>query len=255
MNDDSRHKTGLIPRDFAAQPVGQIVGMAAFSMPLIPRSEWKERIAEKTANKSWLKDRIERHRIKRKDQNPYGWCHSAAPVGAAELARVVAGLPFVELSIASVAGPVTGWRDEGANIYRALKQCEEIGIAETSVIPDLTMDSRLFTADVRANAAKHRVKAMDLDPQAWDQFVTCCLADIPTVYGAYQWRSSTANGAHATMGAVKAYWINGEVVLEPANNWGDNWHDAMLEAEHGFYRVRERGVSTPSEGYAILAVA
>lgn len=250
----SEFALGLEPRDYKSHPYGQIVGMAPFSMPLIPRSEWKERIEEKTANKSWLKDRIERAGIKRKNQNPHPWCHSAAPVGAAELARVVAGLPFVELSIASVAGPVTGWQDQGASIYRALDHCEKVGIAETSVISDLTMDRRLFTEVVKANAAKHRLKSMDLDPEAWDQFVTCALSDVVTVYGVYRWVSSAARGAHATMGAVKAYWIKGEVVLEPANNWGD-WNDPMLEAEHGFYRVRERGLSTPTEGYAILAVA
>jgi hypothetical protein len=245
---EAQYGKGYLPRDYQSHPYGQIVGIVPFSMPLIPRSEWKERIAEKTANKSWLKDRIERDGIKRKQQSTYPWCHAAAPVGAAELARVVAGMKFVELSIASVGGPVTGWRMQGAYIYDDLKQCEKVGIAETSVFPDLTTDRKLWTPAVEANAAKHRVKGMDLDPNAWDQYVTACLADIATVYGVYDW-------GHATMGAVKAYWVNGQVELEAANNWGDDWNDTKLKAERGFYRVKEGGYHAPSEGYAILAVA
>lgn len=260
---DIGYSKGYIPRDYDTDPLGGSVYAARFSMPLIDPATIKERIAEKTANKSWIKDVIQRAGMKPKNQNPFGWCHAAGLVQAAQINYLLAGFPFMELSIASVAGPVTGWRDVGANIFSDLKVAKELGIAETKVFVDVPRTKqgyadpasakRAYTDEVKQNALKHRVNAEDLDTHNQLELITCCLENITTVLGITDW-------SHCTTGPVKLHWVEKSsdpiknVVLEPLNNWGDWSADARCHADHGYYMVPYGGYHQPAEAYAIYSI-
>lgn len=244
MTDESQYGKGFIPRDFQSHPLGQIVGAPRFSMPLIPRSEWQRIIDLKNADESWIFDVLKRRGVKRKQQSSFPWCHAAGAVGGAEAVIVMSGQPKVELSIASVAGPTVNWQKRGAWIFDDLAVLESKGAAETSVFPDLTTDSSLYTPAVQANAAKHRCRAMDLDASIWDELMTCVLSNIVTVIGVPDW-------SHCTMGPVKANSVD-EFLC--ANNWGDDWNGGQEHAVNGFYPIRRGGLHMPGEAYALLSV-
>lgn len=240
MTDNADYAKGFIPRNFSSHPLGQLVCAPRFSMPLIPRSEWKDRIEEKTRNKSWLWDRAGQV-VHRKNQEQLGWCHAAGPVGALEATHVAAGLPYKPLSIASVAGPTVNWANRGAYIFDDLRVMETAGVAELAVFPELTQDASLYTDAVRTNALKHRVKAMDLDTNNWDEIITAALADVATVYGINDW-------GHCVYGGTKLRWANARAELLAVNSWGPTWGPNG----DGTLWIYEGGQHCPNEAYAIF---
>src|SRR5258706_217254 len=92
MIDGQVRKRGLIPRDYGTHPPG-FYGEKAFDMPLIPRSEWSERIKDMEANKSRLSDI--RGDIPSRDQNGKGYCWAHSSVSAMILLRARDGQPYV----------------------------------------------------------------------------------------------------------------------------------------------------------------
>lgn len=78
--DGQKKKRGLIPRDYKKYPVG-CYGAAlpyhAVDFPLIPRSEWAERIKDMEAQKSRLSDIILDKQVPCTDQGNRGYCHTA----------------------------------------------------------------------------------------------------------------------------------------------------------------------------------
>lgn len=261
MTEEVQYAKGYIPRNYDTHPLGNIVGAPRFTKPLITDpQEIKQRIAEKTANKSWIMDVIQRAGMNPKNQNPFSWCHAAAIVAAAQVNRLLAGFPLVEYSIASVAGPVTGWRDQGAAIFQDNEFAQKYGIAETSVFSDLpksndrSLGKSSYTDAVRENALKHRIQSEDLDPSSRIELITCCLTNITTGIGSHDW-------SHSTMGPVKLTWIETGRPFDPfknvglieLNNWGD-WNDPRYKAQHGFYEVWPGGPHQPNEAYAFYSI-
>lgn len=77
--DGQQKSRGLIPRDYETWPVGCyscVRSYTAVEMPLIPRSEWPERIRDKVAAKAQLSDlRLANPQWKSLDQNGQGYSH------------------------------------------------------------------------------------------------------------------------------------------------------------------------------------
>jgi len=235
---DAGYSKGMIPRDYQSRPLGSFA--ARSTLKLTPRSEWKDRIAEKTENQSWIWDRCKAI-VPILDQNGYSWCHGFGPTGAAMCAREMAGLPYKELSASSVAGPVTNWnKDMGQYIEADMKQIQDVGIAETSFVGMLTNDRRVWTAEAQANAALHKMKCLDLDTNNYDELVTCALMGIPTIWGVNDW-------GHCIYGGVKLrYNTDGSVHIMGVNSWAATWGDG------GTMWTGERKQHMPNEAYALL---
>ena len=92
---------GLIQRDMQQAPLGSSAPM--FSRPLIARSEWGDRIAEKRKHKAMLSDirnisGPNGGMIPALNQGRDPWCWAFSPTSAATLARASAGSPYKHLS-------------------------------------------------------------------------------------------------------------------------------------------------------------
>lgn len=79
--DDEHKAKGLVPRDYSQCPVGYMACAKPFDLPLIPESEWADRLAERIAQKAQLSDVRNRgfngKPIPSRDQNGKGYCHTA----------------------------------------------------------------------------------------------------------------------------------------------------------------------------------
>lgn len=181
--------------------------------------------------------------IPSKDQDGTNFCHANSPAFAMEVNRAMAGLPYVSLSPASIANPITGGSNAGAYIDDDLKQVVNFGVAESRIFPDNHVGLNLWTPEAKENAALYRpVECWDMFPDS-NIFLRCCtlvLQGVP-VCTAYNWWS------HAVTAVGVAVLENGRLGLITRNSWGGGYGD------NGYF-VLEEGKGTPDEAYALRGV-
>ena len=152
---------GLIPRDFSAVPVGSIPGVKLFPFQPIPRSEFKERIAEqlqaKRRNSDFRRKGNKGNIMPSLDQNGQGFCWRYSIAMATMVQRAIRGLPYVRLSAHVGVCIVKNFRDEGGWCGLGLKNQIEFGCPSVEFWPEKSMSRSNDTPAMRANAALYKV--------------------------------------------------------------------------------------------------
>lgn len=97
---------GRIERDYEQQPLGFMSCAPAYALPLIPRSEWDERIRDLERSQSRIPDICDAMGLKRKNQLSTNYCWIFSPIYTLEIMRVVQCQDYVELSPASVGAKI-----------------------------------------------------------------------------------------------------------------------------------------------------
>jgi Papain family cysteine protease len=178
--------TGLIPRDYAAHPVGYY--SFAPAMPdseITPESEWAGLLAENRRTKSGLRDLREANLdvLRSLDQDGLGLCWAFSSTKAVMYLRALMNASKVRLSAWWVAGVIKGWRDQGGWGAASLQKIVEAGVPAESYCP--SYKSSFDTAETRANAALHKVTEWwdgSEDPEkAQRQLVSLLLKRLPCV--------------------------------------------------------------------------
>jgi hypothetical protein len=216
------------------------------SFPLIPRDEWIERIKEKDANQSWLRNINDLMGVPCTDQNGRGYCHAYGTVGAGMTARAEAGLPTIRLSAESVGGIVTGWINRGANPDDDLEVFVKYGAcAQSFMDSEWSLNPTRWKPGWEQDALNHRVvECFDLDPDSdkiFDQEMTCVLINIATADW-YNW------WGHHIQGPLQAKYMDGKFWLLKRNSWGQDYGD------NGYFWMAEgygRGLGNPDGAFAI----
>lgn len=182
---------------------------------LIDRSEWEDRANEKEKTQSRLSDIIVYKQLPPKNQQRTDLCWSFGVTGAQETVRALMNQPTVSLSPASVAGPVTGWKNVGGWGYNALKQGADKGWVPSKIWPDTAVTSKnLYTAENQKIALDYRcTEWFKLLPNHLEQAASCVLQNIPVPAG-YDW------WGHLIF-LVDLVFINGVVCFRIRNSWGD----------------------------------
>lgn len=226
---------GLVPRDYGAYPVGYLGATAPpFDMPLIPRSEWKDRLATLKAAKAQLSDIRNSGMLGRpipsRDQNGRGYCWAHSSVSACLLVRAANHQPYSDLSAYAVACIIKNYRDQGGWGSESLEWIASNGVPSSATWPQQGTQRSLDTPAMRVEARRHRVTEwMDFDPsdpEYVDQFVTCLLLNIPVVSDFNWWGHSvctmdlvdidpSATGRNLVASLQTRIW----------NSWGDSWSD------------------------------
>lgn len=222
--DGNRKARGLNPRNFRLQPVGYHAKAPAFSLPLIPESEWADRLAARIAAKAQLSDVRNAGGpngapIPSRDQNGKGYCWGHSNTSAALLWRAKMGLPYADLSAYAVCCIIKGYRDEGGNCTDSIEFMADRGIPTSKYWPQQSMSRSNDNAETWKNAALHKFDAgwMDLDPSNMKaQMVTCMLLGIPMA-GDFDWWGHS-------VGLMDLVSLN-PFRIRIWNSWGDSWSD------------------------------
>lgn len=213
---DPRKGRGLVPRDFGLQPHGSLGFAAPFQLPLIPRSEWKDRIAAAERTKSRIPDLCDALGIPVKNQQQTNFCFANAPTHCVEIVRGIQGEQYVELSPASVACELTNFRNQGGWGTQALQYIVEHGISPVSEWPANAIDRRYDNPQSQAARQKYKITEWwDLKPRGFDEVATCVLLNIPVAIGLNWW------GHEVT--AVALSYEQGRFWLMIDNSWGTGW--------------------------------
>lgn len=216
---------GLEPRDYSAFPVGYSAFAKAFDLPLIPRDQWKERLAEQKAHSADLYNiRLKGNNgqpIPSRDQDGYGYCWAHSSVSACLLLRARDNQPYADLSAFSVAAPIKNFRNQGGWGSQSLEYIATKGVATSATWPQQSMNRGNLNDAMYADAAKYKVTEwMDLDPEKMkDQLVTCLLLGIPVVSDFNWWGHSVC-----TCRLVNVF-DDWSIETTIWNSWGDSWSD------------------------------
>lgn len=203
---------GLLPRDINEDPIG---GFAKrFDLPVIPRSEWEDRIKEMEETKSRLSDLCYAENLKCFNQNGTNYCWANGPVYCVQVVRLFMGLGIEYLSPASVAAPIKNYKNQGGWGTQALKYIVENGIVPSSSWPANAIDEQYYNESNLQKAKNYIVTEWyDLGDRNFDQLMTCLLLRIPVAVGYNWWRHEVSAIDPVSLG-------DSEYGIRIRNSWG-----------------------------------
>lgn len=234
---------GTVPRNYEITP------MRAVNMPLIPRSEWSDRIKEQVATKSRLSDVRNTGNagqpIPSLDQNPWGYCWAHSTTHAVMILRAKDNQPYVPLSAFAVAATIKNGRDEGGWGAQSLEFATQRGIPDQKFWPQKDASLSHGTAECWANAALHKPTEawVDVSAPQWDrdlsfdQVATCLLTGVPVV-GDFNWWGHSV----CLLDLVEP--TPGSFGVRIWNSWGDGWGEKGLAVVTGSKAIPD-GATAP----------
>jgi hypothetical protein len=231
--DGSRVTRGLIPRMWQVHGPGYLDGIPAMqsvNVPLIPRSEWSDRIKERQQRQSTLRHLRDNaqgtgKRMESLDQNGQGFCWAYAAVAALMLSRMGSNMPYKRLSAHMVGCLVKGYKDEGGWGALALDFMMKNGVADVDSWREKSMSRSNDTPAMRENAKLYMPQETLVDLQApvydrdlsWDQLVSCLLQNFP-VAGDFLWWGH----AVACLDVIEIERNDFGILI--LNSWSDRWN-------------------------------
>lgn len=229
---------GLVPRNYATNPVGSLQGIGRFDEPLIPRSDWSSMIKDMVQSESRLSDiRMKADNgkpIDSLDQGNYGYCWAHSVTASVIMCRAVNNLPYVRLSAFAIACMIKRFRDEGGWNGQAFKFFKDTGCPSVLFWPEKSVNRNLANdAEVWANAAKHKVTEGVFDLQAaiydqkmaFDQVMTCLLRRKPVAGDFNHWGHSVS--------LLDPVELDSSLRLDDPNRWGIRYWNSWTN-RHGF---------------------
>jgi hypothetical protein len=210
---------GLIPRDYSRHPPGSLRYAASFPFPIVPRSEYEDRIKEKEERGNLLSQRMLRQGIPSLDQNGTNFCWFHGVTTTVIGLRCRMGLPFIKFSPASGAAVVKNFSNSGGWGSEAIEFWAEHGCATEDHWPANKISRALNTPEVEANRNLHKVdKWIELASRNFAQLMTCLLQPdtIPVALGLNWWSHEVAGIDPVSMGG-------GTFGVRIRNSWGDSY--------------------------------
>lgn len=216
---------GREARSYSANPFGSLRSARPFPESLrIPKNQWLDMVKYKEASQTRLSDlirfEIKQGRMKSKNQQQTNYCWCNAVVGAVETIRAVQGFPYLDLSPASVAAQIKGYRNQGGWGGEALDFIVDNGIATTSEWPaNYWQNSKYLTQAVKESMKHRRIFGFfDIQPRDFSAAASLVLNNIPVPIGLNWWRHEVY--------AVDLVAIDSVTFgFRFRNSWGDEYGD------------------------------
>lgn len=222
---------GYVERDYKLYPREMFDPPS--SMPMIPKSEWSDRIKDLESQKASLSHI--RGEIPSLDQGQVGYCWNHSTAHCVTILRAVAGLPYVPLSAYAVGATIKKGADEGGWCGLSAKFLRERGIPSQALWPQGDRDYRKYDKpEVWANAALHKVSEdwVDLTREVYDQSLTfeqvasCLLSGTPCAVDFNWW-------GHSVCALDLVEISSGNFGLRIWNSWSDKWGDRGMGVLEG----------------------
>jgi hypothetical protein len=218
---------------------------------LIPRDEWVDRIREKDEKNDWI-ETIARD-VPGLDQNGLSYCHAYGTTRCMEVAEYLSGCPHIALSAESIGGPVTSWRNEGADPNDDLQQAITEGFCEKSYMDkEYSLHPNNWKSGWEENRKEHLVKKfidLRVPGKVFDAIFTAAWNDWPCAQG-FGWWSHFVSGPYrfAYDEKIKKF----KNLIE--NNWGLDWPTKGADGYAYFVEGSGRNQGTPDWAFAIQCV-
>lgn len=210
---------GLVPRNFARQPYGSIVGLPALAMPEFTDEEIADRLADQDKYKSSLAHRREDYKIRSLDQDGWPYCWGFSTTKALMYLRARANEPMIELSGWMLASVASGFQNRGGWCEESLKAAREVGICSLAEWPQQATSRANWTEANKAAAAKRKVQEwsdIPNDDRNTRILASLLLMNIP-VMTEYNW------WAHSVCAYVLLSWKPLRYKID--NSWSPAWED------------------------------
>jgi len=205
---------------------------------LIPRDEWKERIAEANEKRTmpyhWFLD----NKVPAKSQNGFNYCWAYGCAAAIEHRQMLQGKPYCRLG-ANGLGRIVRWKNVGNYLSDAIRGSREFGIPSAEFVDDSSIKPRTFKDGWEEDALNHRSDEwIDTDYRSEDEMVDQCVSlylQSFGTYNAFNWWS------HALFG-IGVKWDERERYNLVWLQW-NSYNDGLIEM------TGRRAV--PDESYAL----
>lgn len=234
-------RSGYTRRPYETHPYGAVDFAKPFKLPLIPRSEWPERIKDLEKAKARLSDLIRYKKLPCLNQDQTNYCWMNGVIHAVMFARLAAGLPYVSLSPASVAAKIKGFRNVGGWGGEAIQGIQKYGIGTTELWPPNAIDPRYDTPELREVAKDYNILEFDeIRPQSFDEVMTCLLLGFPVPIG-HSWWGHLVCHCDPIIRGRDAFGTRFR------NSWSEEWEDqgfGLMDEEH----------ATPDEANTVRVV-
>ena len=224
--DDSTDEPPVTPAGFSTGWRGMYSGSmtaADISTPfpaelLIPEHEWQARIQEMEERKTRISDILDQAKVPVLNQQNTNYCWAFAPTMCLMAMRAVQNQPMVVLSPASVAGPITRYRNVGGYGGDSLQYIIDNGIVPESMWPQTAIDRRYDTPESQAERAKYMATDWwSLRPRNTQEQISCLLRRIPISTGLNYWAHQICD--------IDPVWVNGRIGVRFRNSWDVTWGD------------------------------
>jgi len=211
---------GVKQRDWAVEPCGSAPcapTLEAKGIQKIDRAEWPERIADRKKYGAMLWKTAKDAGVKIKFQSNTNFCWSNAVAHAIEARRADQGQPTVELSPASVACKITGFRNSGGWPLKAARYAAAHGYVPVDLWPANSLDDVHDTPLADAQRKRFQIdQFVDLKQFSFDELMTCVLLNIPVATVYMWWRHVVT--------AMDPDIIDGRYMILHDNSWGRTWN-------------------------------
>jgi hypothetical protein len=257
LDQGMSHGTGRVERDYKAMPVGCSPYVPVRGIEAWPMSKILDVVRERKAAGAGMAALRKRAGYQPLNQQQTSFCWANAAVNCYRMARAMQNEPYVDLSPASVAAPIRGYRNQGGLGIEAVPYIAEHGVCTTDLWPANAIDRRLDNPKSQANRANYVANGWfeavaQNDGQGADVrlrlMYTLALLYHPQALGYAWW-------GHEVMGLDVVEVEPGSLGILIENSWGTGWGEGGLGVLRGSQAVPMDIVvlDTASAGMAVAA--
>ncbi len=224
----AKHGTGYEGRDKDLYPVGDLkCAKKGTSIQLIDPKEFPDRIAQKTKEKSWVKDICDEMGVIVKDQQNSNYCWIHAPVHGMECYYALSNGVLKPLSAFKAGADIKGGRNQGGSGITGVEYLAKYGTCTEELHPSMDFSTRI-SVDQLANSELHKITEYDdIDADnsqlMYQTAISLALSNIPYTVGIPRWSHEVLAGTFLVWDPSQFGWNFGGVGLGADNSWSRSY--------------------------------